>query len=508
MKKILYIFWIISGLMATGCSNWLDVKPDNEQVTDDYWQSMKDVEAVVASGYYYMRESTPYLLDWGELRGCSVYTPFINDQDKIQSFQLTATAKSCKWETFYKVINMANSLIDYAPGVRDIDPTYSQEALNSHLAEAYFMRSWAYFCLVRNFKEVPLILTAYVDDSTPYDVAKSTGSEIIARIREDITTALALDGVKEKYEKDWETKGRATTWALYALMADVCLWAEDYDNSIIYCDKILESRSAFRPVFMSISSQWFEMFYPGNSNESVFELNWDGTTYVQTSKSPSNYFSLSDVSTYLYTPAMLMRLVSETSGVGENNAVRSLYGAYVGDVDPYLAATAGWVWKYQGVGYPNRESVRAKKDANLIIYRVADVMLMKAEALIMKGSGSWQDALDLMNKVRNRSNLNNLNVTLAETDELGMLELLLNERDIELAAEGKRWYDLVRFGKLNNYRYKNEFIEIIVENNITASESWLRSVLKNEYAWYLPIFEEELLSNSLLVQNPYYAVTK
>ena len=86
-----------------------------------------------------------------------------------------------------------------------------------------------------------------------------------------------------------------------------------------------------------------------------------------------------------------------------------------------------------------------------------------------------------------------------------MLQAVLRERNIEFAAEGKRWYDLVRFGKMKNYRYKDSFIEMIVTYNSTANVSWLRSVLSNEYAWYLPISQSEIDANLLLVQNPYYA---
>ena len=88
-----------------------------------------------------------------------------------------------------------------------------------------------------------------------------------------------------------------------------------------------------------------------------------------------------------------------------------------------------------------------------------------------------------------------------------MLNLLLNERDMELAAEGKRWYDLLRFGKGKNFKYKSSFINMIMENNSTANDIWIRSVLQNEYAWYLPIYYKELEDNTKLTQNSYYLAT-
>ena len=77
----------------------------------------------------------------------------------------------------------------------------------------------------------------------------------------------------------------------------------------------------------------------------------------------------------------------------------------------------------------------------------------------------------------------------------------------ELAAEGKRWYDLVRFGKAKNYKYKTSFIDLIVANNSSIGSKWLRSVLKDNNAWFLPIHQDEIDRNPVLTQNPYYDVT-
>ena len=129
----------------------------------------------------------------------------------------------------YQVINMANVVIAHAPGVREIDDTYTEGAMNAHLSEAYFMRALMYFYLVRNFKEVPLVTTPYEDDSTPFSIAKSSEEEILKQIKADVQTALDSGGAKEFYDNDnWNaSKGRATKWALYALMSEVSLWTED-----------------------------------------------------------------------------------------------------------------------------------------------------------------------------------------------------------------------------------------------------------------------------------------
>lgn len=70
------------------------------------------------------------------------------------------------------------------------------------------------------------------------------------------------------------------------------------------CNKLIEANPSFRPVFISSPENGFTVFYPGNSNESIFELNWNYATYGQTSSSPSNYYQLQASSIYLYTTAI------------------------------------------------------------------------------------------------------------------------------------------------------------------------------------------------------------
>ncbi len=507
MKNLLIYIITVTSMLLSGCSDWLEVLPKNEQVTPNFWKSKEDVEAVLGSGYLYLRNATPILVDWGELRGASIYAYSNNKKQKFQNFQITSNDALCSWSSMYKIINMANSVLSYAPGVQNKDDTYLKVSMNSHLTEAYYLRGLCYFYLVRNFRNVPLVLNPYIDDSAPFDVAQSSEKIILQQIKNDILAALNTGAAKEFFENDsWTgaTKGRATKWALYALMADVALWDEDYDTCIEYSDFLLSSTSSRRPAFMTSSDQWFEIYYPGNSNESIFEVNWASTGFGQTENSPSNIFTISTSATYQFTEAMCERLKDESKLLTSTGSpsVRTEWGAYTdmnsSDMTQYC------IWKYQGIGFQDQLNVRSNKDANWIIYRMADIMLLKAEALIRNGSIGYDDAIDIINKIRLRSGLMALDLTGEGSDELTLLKLVLNERDIELAAEGKRWYDLLRFAKANNYKYKDEFIQIMLDNNQTANKTWLRSVLKNTDAWFLPVLQSELESNPLLVQNPYY----
>lgn len=514
MKKLIYIgIFSCCLLLNTSCNDWLDLLPKNEQVTDAYWKSKEDVEAVVASGYYYMRQACPALIKWGELRASSVCTlTGDNDGMKLQNFQLDGTESITDWNTVYQVINMANVIIAHAPEVRKIDATYSEGAMNSHLSEAYFMRASMYFYLVRNFKEVPLIVTPYEDDSTPFTMVKSSEDDIVKQIKADVKTAIDNGGGKDFYDNDqWNaTKGRITKWALYALMSEVALWSEDYDTTIEYADKIINATESRRPAFITIPENWYSIFNPGNSNESIFELNWDGNTYGQNG-GPSSMFTASSNPTYEYSSQMAEEFENdELAVISDKSAIRDFFGGVI-SVGDNADNAKNCIWKYKmgDVDNTNIEAIRINNDANWIMYRMADVMLMKAEALIWKGKDNWQEAIDIINKIRTRANLTKRVIVLEEEDEASMMEnYLLPERNIELAAEGKRWYDLLRYGKSKNFAHKTAMINIIQKYNNTANDSWLRSALQNEYAWYLPINASEIENNNLLVQNPYYGKTK
>jgi len=511
MKKLLYFMLLLPGsLLLDACDSWLDVLPENEQVSDEYWTTKEEVESVLAAGYVYLRDAVPDLIDWGELRGGCIYNQYGSD---LQTFQIEPDDEDlCSWAPLYKVINMANSVLANARAVQERDETFEEAVMNSYMTEALFLRALGYFYIVRNWRDAPLILDPYETDEISYEKAKSPESEIIAQIKSDINAALGTGAAKEKFDEDWENKGRATKWALNALMADVCLWNEDYSAAIMSCNEILDAASSFRPVFVSNPSKWYEMYYPGNSNESVFEIQWDQGDYDQENDLATLFGE--NTPTYLYTDNMLQDFISETDETGVNDAVRTLYGGYVPDTDAdnYQKANTGYAWKYSGIGMQGQtRNTSDEQDPNFIVYRVADVMLMKAEAMILMNNNaeSWQVAVDLINKIRTRSRLPEINPVVAEVSEADMLEYVLYERKMELATEGKRWYDLLRFGKRDGFKYRERFlINEVAEYNNTANSSWIRSVLKNDDALYLPVWSDELDNNKLLEQNPYYGVVK
>jgi hypothetical protein len=139
-------------------------------------------------------------------------------------------------------------------------------------------------------------------------------------------------------------------------------------------------------------------------------------------------------------------------------------------------------------------------------------MLLKAEALLMRKLGTSaqdnQDALAIINQIRQRTNLPDISYGTGMTFT-ALLNALTHERRVELAGEGKAWYDLLRMARYQDpsgqVNFKQDyFIDVVITYNEKAKATWITTVLNNENAWYLPIYDNEIRANSLLVQNPYY----
>ena len=509
--KIYLVIALVSGSFVS-CNNWLTLHPDNAQTTDQYWQSKQDVDQVIAAGYIKLRDCVKdqSLFIWGEIRGdgIDIINPTLNDDikavQKIRNVDITPDNKYVSWANMYKVIGMANSVLKYAPPVRDLDPSFSLGELNGYFCEAYFLRSLAYFYLVRTFRDVPLILEPYVEDNQELKMAKSDENVVLTQIIADLKKALEMPPKDYYPETDItnpaNTKGRATVWSINALLADIYLWRgdeaqNDYQNCINACEQVRrlensQSADQYWAVKLLSGDNWFANFFPGNSSESIFEVQFSYTKGQQTN-SFMTWFG-NDPTKQLYGvsfPAQMLFNVSTLLG-----DIRG-YGA------SYFANDK--IWKYLGFNYVTLDPATrgsTQNDQNFIIYRLADIYLMEAEAYIMKND--YTSAIDLITKIRQRAGI--AGTLVAPATEIDMLDLLLDERAREFIGEGKRWFDLLRVARRHEFMYKDYMINKVLQVISPGLVSMARQKMSDPNALYLPIHRDELNANKLLVQNPYY----
>lgn len=492
MKKIvrhitLYLLTctLIAGM--TGCNSWLDLEPENKQTSATYWNKKEDVEAVVMAGYTRLRSCLQQVIEWGELRGdgLALDAKASSEEQKIVELDILTDNSVCKWDKFYKVIGAANSVIKYGPEVLQKDPTFAEALLNSYLAECIFLRSLSYFYLVRTFGEVPLVLEPYVDDEISFKQGKSSKKEVLNQLISDLKGVINTS--KPGFENEWENKGRASRWAVYALLADIYLWDGQYQNCIDACDQIFKTEMVS---FVEDPELWFDIFLLGNSEEGIFELQYNTTQSNDLYKwfETEPRFKLSEASNLLF---------QEVAGV---NDIRGAGASYV---------TSDYhIWKYVGAGVGESSGKTERKGNNWIFYRYSEIMLMKAEALAMLGgTDNFQASADLINRIRQRAGyVVDLN---AAGNQYDALMMVIDERQREFIAEGKRWFDILRVAQRDNYAYKSYLTEKLLAGVSAANRPIYESKLQDTNSYYLPIHENEIKNNTgILEQNPYYVTNK
>lgn len=513
MKKIITIL-SVAGLLSisTGCTDWLDVRPESEIVLDDFWQNESQVNQVLAACYRSVTESSVMsrMLVWGELRSDNVTygRNMPTDMYKMLNVDISADNGYCHWGSIYTVINNCNNFLHYAPGVVELDANFTESKLHSMEAEVLTLRALMYFYLVRAFEKVPWVDQPSIDDAQDYRIPQSSEDFILDNIVADLQTALKY--ARDNYETVEYTKGRVTKNAVRALLADIYLWRQDYARCIEMCDQILNDANSgleLVPGEKVISS----VFYQGNSKESIFELqfdddlmyNWVVRDFFGDYGNQAGQWSFPGV---LVTGKFSPFNYSVGSNKESSKDLRE---------KDFLRQEAGgdryYVFKYAGAQRLENATTKASTyfyrnvTANWIVYRLPEIYLMKAEALIQLETNP-SEAVELINTVYMRSNIEEDEPGLMPenyTSKLKLDELLMRERQRELMFEGKRWFDLMRLARRVNSPAP---LLSYVTKKFTGGGSSQSTKMSVMEALYLPVHTDELKANSALVQNEFYKV--
>ena len=244
-----------------------------------------------------------------------------------------------------------------------------------------------------------------------------------------------------------------------------------------------------------------EIFGQENSAESIFELQIDQKLCESYSLGLTSMYGHKDAAGQLEVPRSFMNKY-ERDDLRKYSYTNFPY--VTGAQEPAKLAVAKYISKES----PTPETMRAQKDidANWIVYRQTDVMLMMAEALVLQPSVNSNDikkSFEIVNLINTRSRVDTTNIRnplKLPADAASAVELVLDERVRELAFEGKRWYDLVRKALRENTTDNIKFVADKLTSNVTSLKN---KMLKIDNL-FLPIYIDELRFNKNLVQNPAY----
>lgn len=495
-KNILSIIVVIMiAISNSSCNKWLELQPQDGITRQEFWKTKEQIESSVVGCYSSLlgapasnqRPLSEYLFLWGELRA-DMISPGIGisaDELDVMNVNTLATNSITDWSAVYRTINYCNTVIDFAPGVRAIDNTLTQTRLNQSLSEAYALRALMYFYLVRSFRDVPLKLKSTANDIDLVQLKKSSADTVLAQVLTDLQ--FADNNIAISYGRNFD-KGRITKYTVKAILADVYLWMENYADCITACDFLINSGQFG---LVAGNSGWFSnLYYVGNSNESIFEFQYD----VQKLNSFFPVFATSRPR-YLASPRVMDEIYTIDYIDDQNKDIRGDGSA--------VRTSDNAIWKYIGVDY-NSIRTQDASYAHWIAYRYADILLMKAEALNQLG-GKGVEALELVTRIRTRANaLGQTNAMPDVTDKTALGDFILAERAREFAFEGKRWYDILRNAKRNKYERINLLLTMVSKTAPAASQQSAIGKYRDQNSHYFPINQYEIQTDPNLIQNPFY----
>ncbi len=563
-------------LTQTGCSDFLEIKPQSEIILEDFWNEKADVDNIVTGCYTALLDEgvRRRMMIWGEGRSDNFQSGQNITSDaslyNILKENITAMNSYTTWDGFYDIINRCNTVLKYAPGVAEVDPGYTQGDLKATIAEASAIRDLCYFYLIRTFRDVPYSEEAFTDDdqvmnlpATPFYTVLDYLIADLEKVKGDAVTR--YPDTQPRYQT-----GRITRDVIHAMLCEMYLWKKDYDNCIKYADLVIESKKAIeeenrnkngRLAGLGGSSQaqitarlngfplvndrltgttfgdvYEDIFVNGASKETIFELSYEDSPQSSNRTNNSAISTLYGNSTtrkgLLAPSSVLLDDIAKTSG-------RTIFEDQTKFLDSRLYTNCSTdesvITKYATSRLTiNTASLSANKAASAsyswftekdngskwIIYRLSDIMLLKAEALCQQMESGSSDAIIEANKPKLEAAFNLVNAinkralckaTLTDADTLHagdyttknlMEELVIRERQRELMFEGKRWFDLVRYCMRENNTTR---IMTAASNRDDVNKQFVQSFFRKMDAIFWPYNLEEMKVNLNLVPNPAFS---
>lgn len=424
-------------MLASGCSDFLELAPIDATNVGNFYRNASDMQAAVNAAYGMLANAGEYgyaYYNVAEVRSDNTmnWEGGGNLPDaELDQFKMASTNEIIRvmWVDTYRGILAANTVLDHIGGAQ-MDDVLRQRLIG----EARFLRALQYFNLVRTFGDVPLVLSETKSVDEGYSQPRVPKQEVYAQIVADLTDA------EQKLPVSYSGSeiGRATRGAARALLGKVYLTTGDFtkakDKLKEVMDagtyKLLDDYAALWPVANAnnaeslfevqfkkggtgTGSSFYNNFAPRNSGSSVIKVGFAGGRHLPTADLIA-----------AYEPGDYRKNVSLSLGYTDN-----VTGKYV--ADPYTL-------KFQDTPFTDGDA-----DNNWPVLRYADVLLMYAEA-VNATDGPTTVAYDALNAVRKRAKLTALPIGLSKAAFALALE---RERQVELAFEGHRWFDLVRTGR-------------------------------------------------------------
>ncbi|MCE5332111.1 MAG: RagB/SusD family nutrient uptake outer membrane protein [Bacteroidales bacterium] len=394
------------------------------------------------------------------------------------------------WDRYLADVAQANTVVENIDKVPD--QTLTQAERKQWKAEAKIFRAMVWFDMIRIWGNIPVVTKEGVDITAEnieevyplYYPEQTPVVDAYAQIIKDLTEGIADAPANNAADKTMLSKSVAK-----ALLAKVYAEkpARDYGKVLEYCNAVIADG-------FSLVSNYADLFSLNSAgtdakvrstSESILEVNyftgggnWVTWMFGKDLLNPETNFTWAK----WVTPSrdLINAFTTEGDNIRLNQSV------------VYYATT--WSNYYPSSNYPFMYKCRSAA-SSIIKIRLADILLLKAEALAnLGGSANIEAAVAIVNQVRRRVSLPDL-ASSASASKESLLNAILHERRLELAFEGQRWFDLVRYGKVQE-----------IMNSLNTRDSGRLPLRRTftDVSELLPIPSTVLDLNTNLKQNPGY----
>lgn len=468
LKKISFVL-VLCSLFMTSCKDWLTAPEPGQVRLEDFFTS-KAAAVQSINGCY-----APLMWEFKRTYSCEWFIGDVVSDDALKGGQNTTDMGAAydmeNWKTtprnellhdFYQSnyigIGRCNLALHYINNMK-LDTAFTAADKAELMAEAYYLRAYYYFRLVRVFAGVPLI-TEVLDSNDKWQQPRASVATIFDQILADLKAAQR--SLPKVSQLDVENKGRATKGAAEAMLLKTYLYmASPYWNAKLdgsAADYAKQAKAWGDSVITSGEYKLFPIYADNftmggeNGMESVFEIQYAEVAWGDYGE---GFGYTAGNFTQRLVRSRSTTLTDGDAGWGFNHPTQSLYDEFeTGDPrrdvailnpDPakmdnpteeiylgcaYLNNKYGW--------YGNKIAHDSRGPVNNRQIRYSDVLLMQAEACLLSGEG---DPTPYVNQVRARVGL----PTIGTADKAA----IRHERRCELAMEGHRWFDLVRWNGWN-----------------------------------------------------------
>jgi len=514
IKQIIrYSFLIIAACTIFGCSkDYLDIKNENELNSDNFYSKISDFDLALNSVYDAAKGidlygQNFYVQTLLALPHESDYWNAQNRNDVLASDGNVAIT----WKSLYRIVARSNDILENAPKfIEKKNPTpQTIEQLDKVIAQARFMRGFAYFHLIKLWG-----VKSFTEDSTAMGVPIFTK---VASTRDDMMKPRSSVGAvynflladfkaaEEKLPLSWDANNvaRISKMAAKGFIGQVYLYMENYGQAKIYFEEVINSGK-----YQLVESARYDDLFQGKnefSKESLWEINytvdmvqniWEnglGSGIALTCAPPGRGWSNCtphgvNIQRFGDDPRSKVCFFAPTDLVATTEGTFAPAG--ISEFNFTGHSFRKFVPQDYSVYSTNRNS-----GINFLIMRLADVYLMYAEVLNKLGDDA--NAAEYANKVRRRAfgfapEGNQPGVDISSTGTQ-LRDAIREERFKELFAEGHRWYDIVRWKIVEE--------EVLKYNVMNKTQG---PIVFDPKDYYYPIPLSELDNNTAMVQSPGY----